>query len=192
MATATAKGLGLTPTPDYVLISSPGGISRATQAALEDALRMEVPDARVYVERGYERDDGLMLAILFGVVGLVILVATLIATALGQAEAQPLLGTLAAVGATRRTRRALAAAQATYLGLLGAIVGVLVGLVPGTAISRLITADYGDDGRADFTHAITAIPWLQVSLPIVLVPLVAGALAWGSIRRAPTVTRRAT
>ena len=192
MATATAQDLGLTPTPDYVLISSPDGISRATQAALEDALRMEIPDARVYVERGYERDDGLMLAILFGVVGLIILVATLIATALGQAEAQPLLGTLAAVGATRRTRRALAAAQATYLGLLGAVVGVLVGLVPGTAISRLITADYGDDGRADFTRAITTIPWLQVSLPIVLVPLVAGALAWVSIRRAPTVTRRAT
>ena len=33
---------------------------------------------------------------------------------------------------------------------------------------------------------------LSVVLPLLAVPLVAGAMAWVSIRRAPTMTRRAT
>ena len=124
-------------------------------------------------------------------IALIILVATLIATALAQAEAAPLMGTLAAVGATRRTRRALAASQAMNLALVGAVLGVLVGLAPGTAISRILTATY-NDGRMDDSTVIISIPWVQILAPVLLVPLVAGALAWVSIRRAPVVVRRAT
>ena len=88
-------------------------------------------------------------------------------------------------------RDALAGAQATYLGLLGAVLGVLVGIAPGIAISRILTSTYTETGL-DHSSVIIAIPWLQILLPVLLVPLVAGALAWVSVRRAPVVTRRAT
>ena len=85
----------------------------------------------------------------------------------------------------------MAAAQATYLALIGVVVGVLVGLPPGIAISRILTTIYTDHGP-DTSQAIVSIPWLRILLPLLLVPLVGGVLAWVSIRRAPVVTRRAT
>jgi putative ABC transport system permease protein len=192
MTEETARRLGLDAIPDgRVLVRGDRPITEAQEGQLVDALRSRDAAASVTVERGFERSDALIIAIVIGVIALIILVATLIATALGQAEAAPLLGTLAAVGATRRTRRLLAGAQATYLALLGAVLGVLVGIAPGIAISRIITASFTEHGP-DLSTVVIDIPWLQILLPIVLIPLVAGALAFVSIRQAPTVTRRAT
>jgi putative ABC transport system permease protein len=191
ITTSTAQGLGLRMVDSNTLLRGDGPITGEQESALRDAIRASSAEADLTVERGYQRSDGLVIAIVIAVIALVILVATLIATALGQAEAAPLLGTLAAVGATRRTRRLLAGAQATYLALLGAVLGVLVGLAPGIAISRIITASFTEHGR-DLSTVVIQIPWLQILLPIALIPLVAGALAFVSIRRAPTVTRRAT
>ncbi|MER7072211.1 FtsX-like permease family protein [Terrabacter sp. NPDC000476] len=191
LTTAAVDRLDVTTADSATLVRGRSAISQAQEGALRDALQARVPDGGFTVERGYQRQDGFILAIAIGMIALIILVATLIATALGQAEAAPLLGTLAAVGATRRTRRALAASQAVYLALVGAVLGVLVGLAPGIAISRIITATYTEGGM-DFSTVIISIPWLQILAPVVLVPLVAGALAWVSIRRAPVVVRRAT
>jgi putative ABC transport system permease protein len=191
VTTETATRLGATPQMHSILVRAPGGISPELESRLNDLIGATQADMTLQVERGYQRDDALALAIAFGVIGLLILVATLIATALSQAENAPLLGTLAAVGATRATRRALAGAQALYLGLLGSVIGVAVGLVPGVALGRLITTTYREDGTPVFPESID-IPWLQVVIPLLAVPLVAGALAWVSIRRAPSVTRRAT
>ncbi|WP_330474911.1 FtsX-like permease family protein [Terrabacter sp. C0L_2] len=191
VTTATAEKLGVATTPTALVVRADGGISPDLESRLTDALRASQGDATVSVERGYQRDDGLALTILFGVIGLVILVATLIATALSQTENAPLLGTLAAVGATRRTRRALAGSQALYLGLLGAALGLLVGLAPGIGLARIVLTTAGVDGARVLPPTIP-VPWLQILLPVLLVPLVAGALAWVSIRRAPVVVRRAT
>ncbi|MDN5795171.1 MAG: ABC transporter permease [Intrasporangium sp.] len=191
ITTETAASLGVETAPDMALLRGDSAITPAQEQRLVDAAASVSPEATVTVERGFQRSDGLVIAIVIAVIALVILVATLIATALGQAEAAPLLGTLAAVGATRRTRRAMAGAQATYLALLGAVLGVLVGIAPGIAISRIITANYTEDG-IDLSGVVIDIPWLQILLPVLLVPLVAGALAWVSIRRAPVVTRRST
>jgi putative ABC transport system permease protein len=187
ITTGTATKLGMELGARDIILRGDGPITSEQEQRLTDALG----DVPVQVERGFQRDDAFIIAIVIGVIALIILVATLIATALGQAEAAPLLGTLAAVGATRRTRRALAAAQAVYLALLGAVLGVLVGIAPGIAISRILTASYTDGGM-DTTSVIIAIPWLQILLPILLIPLVAGALAWVAVRRAPMMTRRAT
>ena len=86
---------------------------------------------------------------------------------------------------------AMAGAQASYLALLGALLGVLVGLPPGIAISRILTTTYTPDG-INTGNVIIDIPWLQILLPVLLIPLVAGALAWAAVRRAPLVTRRLT
>lgn len=94
---------------------------------------------------------------------------------------------LAAVGATRSTRRNLAAAQAGLLALLGTALGVLIGIVPGVAVSwsnSLSTWDAVQNGLPDPT---IVIPWLQLA-----VLLIAAALAWVSIRRHPTVIHRLT
>jgi putative ABC transport system permease protein len=55
----------------------------------------------------------------------------------------------------------------------------------------MLLTTYPDDGHVLPPSALD-IPWLQVVLPLLTVPLVAGGLAWISIRRAPVVTRRAT
>ncbi|EWT04244.1 hypothetical protein N864_15040 [Intrasporangium chromatireducens Q5-1] len=191
ITTQTARGLALPDTIRFTALRGDGPITAEQEARLLDAATAITSQLRLQVERGFQRDDGLIIAIVIAVIALIILVATLIATALGQAEATPLLGTLAAVGATRTTRRAMAAAQATYLGLLGTVLGVLVGIAPGVAISRILTATYTGTGL-DHSSVIIDIPWLQILMPVLLVPLVAGALAGVSVRRAPTVTRRAT
>ncbi|MGN6751054.1 MAG: FtsX-like permease family protein [Intrasporangium sp.] len=191
ITTHTASRLGLQQFPNYIVLRGNGPITGEQEQRIFDAVGAVAGEVPMHVERGFQRDDGLIIALVIGVIALIILVATLIATALGQAEAAPLLGTLAAVGATRRTRRAMAGAQATYLGLLGAVLGVLVGVAPGIALSRIMTARYTDQGM-DVSTVVIDVPWLQILLPVVLVPLVAGALAWLSVRRAPVVTRRAT
>ena len=108
-----------------------------------------------------------------------------------------MMGTFAAVGATRMTRRNLAAAQAGSLGVVGALLGTLVGFVPGIALARATTgiasneAGYLAEGQTPATVDPTVvIPWLQLAVPILLVPALAALLAWLAIRKAPTVTRR--
>ncbi len=192
LTTSAVDRLAIPMMDNPTLVRGPAAISEAQERAVQEAVQARSPDAGFTVERGYQRADTFILAIVIAIIALIILVATLIATALGQAEAAPLLGTLAAVGATRGTRRALAASQAMYLALIGASLGVLVGLAPGIAISRILTTSYVDGGGMDFSTVIISIPWLQILLPVLLVPVVAGALAWVSIRRAPVVVRRTT
>ncbi|GAA2741135.1 hypothetical protein GCM10009868_06050 [Terrabacter aerolatus] len=191
VTTATAARLGLPTTPSSLVVRGDQGISTELESRLNDAVVASQRDATFTVERGYQRDDTVALVVVFGVIALIILVATLIATALSQTENAPLLGTLAAVGATRRTRRALAGSQALYLALLGAVLGVLVGLAPGLGLARVVLTTTTQDG-VRVPPASIPVPWLQILAPVLLVPLVAGALAWVSIRRAPVVVRRAT
>ncbi|MEP7332673.1 MAG: FtsX-like permease family protein [Terracoccus sp.] len=189
LTTDTAARLGLSLTEHASLLRGDAPITPDQQQRITDAVSAVSADATITIERGFERDDTLIIAIVIAVISLIILVATLIATALAQAEAAPLLGTLAAVGATRNTRRAMASAQATYLALLGALLGLIVGIPPGIAISRIITTVYDQNGIKT-GDVIIDIPWLQILLPVLLVPLVAAALAWIAVRRAPLVTRR--
>ncbi|MEW1952586.1 FtsX-like permease family protein [Terrabacter sp. NPDC080008] len=191
ITTDSATRLGLPVTPTSLIARTDGRIPPDLEAQLNDAVVASQRNASFTVERGYQRDDTLALIVVFGVIGLIILVATLIATALSQTENAPLLGTLAAVGATRRTRRALAGSQALYLGMLGAVIGLLVGLAPGYGLARVVLSRVTEDGVRIQPESIP-VPWLQILLPVLLIPLVAGALAWVSIRRAPMVTRRAT
>ena len=109
-----------------------------------------------------------------------------------------MMGTFAAVGATRTTRRNLAAAQAGSLGVIGALLGTLVGFVPGIALARATTrvpmspASYDAAGAQTLLDPTVVIPWLQLAVPILVVPALAAMLAWLAIRKAPTVTRRLT
>ena len=174
-----------------LLLRNPDGpISKADEQALSEQLS---GDGGVYVERGFQRDDALIMAILFGAFGLLLLIVTLISTALALAEQQSDMGTLAAVGATKGTRRRLAAAQAATVAFTGALVGIAVGLAPGIAVTYPLTGFSYDPatGRELTPDPITIIPWLPLGLLLLGVPLIAALLSAAAIRRAPALTRRA-
>jgi putative ABC transport system permease protein len=190
----TAKRLGWPTQQQSVLLRAAdgGAIDKATETRLDERLGDQ---GGLYVERGFQRYDQGVMRVMFGIAAFLILVVTLISTALSMAEQQADMATFAAVGATRRTRRALAASQAMVVGFVGAVLGIAMGLVPGIAISYPLTAESGSfdpaTGRELPPVHFLAIPWLPLALVVIGVPLLAGLLSAIAIRKAPAMTRRA-
>jgi putative ABC transport system permease protein len=189
----TAKSLGLTVVPSQLAIGGP-----ALTESQEDRLnsKLGLIDANVYVERGFHQPYGLILALLALVGGLVVLVGTITATGLAMSEARPDLATLAAVGAPPRTRRYVAASQAVVIGLLGTVLGVALGFVPGLAVTWPLTAHSYSSYLPPVGGAngpVIAIPWTMLLVVVIAVPAVAG-LVTGLITRSrlPMVRRLAT
>jgi putative ABC transport system permease protein len=180
------------------LTSPTGTISPEEESAVADRLGDQY---LVYVERGYQNTSWLILLILFSVAGLLVVIASLISTALSLAESQTDMATLAAVGATRRTRRGVAGSQALVVAAVGCLLGVAVGMVPGIASTRPLTVRYLSaagtsvgarplDASALQVGPVIEIPWLPLLALVVLVPLLAAGLAWVAVRRHPQMTRR--
>jgi putative ABC transport system permease protein len=187
----TARRLGWPLAEDGLLLRDPEG---AIDAELSQTLDEYLADAAYgYVERGFTQDDQLFIAVASGLVAALLLAVTLIATALSLAEQQSDLGTFAAVGATRGTRRRFAAALAITVGLVGAVLGMVVGLFAGVAVAYPLTAKTWDHmtGMQVASDPALAVPWLPLLAVVVGVPLLAGALAAAAVRRAPAMTRRA-
>jgi len=177
----TAKTLGWPVQIQAFNLTSPTGtISPQVESAVADRLDDR---ATFHVERGYQNPFTLVLLIAFLVAGLLVLIASLISTALSLAESQNDMATLAAVGATRHTRRGIAASQTLIVSACGALLGVAVGLIPGIASTWPLTA------RGSQPPTI-AIPWLPLTAVGVGVPLLAAGLAWIAVRRDPQMTRR--
>ena len=177
----TAKKLGWPVQIQAFNLTSPTGtISPQVESAVADRLG---DGAFFQVERGFQNPFTLILLIAFLVAGLLVLIASLISTALSLAESQNDMATLAAVGATRHTRRGIAASQALVVATCGALLGVAVGMIPGIASTWPLTA------RGSLPPTI-AIPWLPLIAVCVGVPLLAAGLAWIAVRRRPQMTRR--
>ena len=134
------------------------------------------------------------MRIMFAAFGLLLLIVTLISTALALAEQQSDMGTLAAVGATKGTRRRLAAAQAATVAFIGALVGIAVGLAPGIAVTYPLTVDSYDPETGRAARRLTRSPSSR-GCPLACCwsacPLIAALLSAAAIRRAPAMTRRA-
>ncbi|HYO17333.1 MAG TPA: FtsX-like permease family protein [Dermatophilaceae bacterium] len=187
---ATAAKLGWPVTLSHLQVTSPTGmISGAAESAINDRLGEDSP---MMVERGFQNEAWLILLILFSVAGALVLIASLISTALSLAESQNDMATLAAVGATRHTRRGIAASQALVVALCGCLLGLLVGLVPGIAITWPLTTQGLNPvtGQPFIQPPIIIIPWLHLVAICAGVPLLAAGLAWVSVRRHPQMTRR--
>ncbi len=184
-------GIDTRPTSWSVRTEDGGPVPDAALERIQQALGDE---GNIQREDGFQRDDRLVVGILLGVFSLLILVVTLTSTALTLAEQQTDQATLAALGATRGTRRVMAAAQAFVLAAVGCVLGVAVGLVPGIAIAKPLTTNGYDPltFTSTETPGVLVIPWVALLVVGVLVPVVAAALAAAGIRRAPQVTRRAT
>jgi putative ABC transport system permease protein len=129
--------------------------------------------AGVYVERGPRpRSDTRTLLLLAVVAGVITLGAAAIATGLAAADGRANLGTLAAVGASPRIRRGLSLSQSGVIAGLGSLLGALAGLGGAVAVLLALNRGYADLWPAPIPYPIT-LPWLNVGVALLVVPLVA-------------------
>ena len=186
----TASKLGWPVWIEKLDLTSPTGtISPKVERAIADRLG----DGYVMsVERGFQNPYRTILLILFAVAGLLVLIASLISTALSLAESQNDMATLAAVGATRHTRRGIATFQALVVAACGCLLGVAVGMVPGIAVAWPLTTRVLNHATGLVVAAppTIVIPWLPLAALCVGVPLLAGGFAWAAVRRHPQMSRR--
>jgi putative ABC transport system permease protein len=169
---ASLDRLGLTAVSGEPIIATTRTPTKAEERAFADALADRYPDVEVWVqvERGYQSDNALVLAVLTGACAFVTLMGTAIAVALSAAEARSDHATLLAVGADPRRRRALAMAQAATVSLLGVALGVLLGGIVGAAMLG-----------ADLKRPLV-LPWATLTQIVIGIPLL-GVLIAGLFTR---------
>ena len=180
--------------PFYLVQGVDGSIGEADERRVSERLN----NADFSVERGFTSELTVFFGILIAGIGFILLVVVLTSTALSMAEQRRDDSTLAAVGATRGTRRAMAAAQAFVAAGLGTLLGLVVGVVPGLAFAYVLTRTQGiNQGNMTvwdpdaITGPFIAVPYAWLAVVVVAVPVVAALLSALAVRRAPVVTRRA-
>ncbi len=167
-------------------------ISEVQEQDVQEALASLSPGLTFYVERGYQADDEtlIILLVLGALGGVLMLGGTLTATFLSLSDARPDLATLSAVGASPRTRRAIAASYALVIGSVGAVLGAAVGFIPGVAVSRPLTDMSYVGGGSGLPDHFLAIPWLLIGALVVALPLLTAAVVGLTTRsRLPLVAR---
>ncbi len=196
LSPAAAARLHLRVRPAGLLVTG-APVDQQTEETLREAAAAVAPDSSVYVERGFSDQATAVVLLILGLAGGVLMVGgTLTATFLALSDARPDLATLAAVGAPPLVRRRVGAAYAGFIGLVGAALGVLVGLVPGIAVTFPLTstswespATRAADGSALPSHFVD-VPWLLVVAVVVLLPLLTAAVVGLASRsRLPMVAR---
>lgn len=184
-----AAELGMAAAPVGLALDFP--VSRAAERDLAETLTAISESTYFYVERGYERPDEYVVTLLVLVIlGTVLMLGgTLTATFLALSDARPDLATLSAVGAAPRTRRLVAAAYAFVIGGIGALLGAIVGFVPGIAATWPLTSDVWGEPGTGSTHTID-IPWLLILGVVVGLPILTAAVVGLFARsRLPMVAR---
>jgi len=136
-------------------------------AADVEAIRAAAEDAGVdiYVDEDPGEDTANLPFVLAGLAGLVALLGSGVVVALSAADSRADFATLAALGAPPRRRRMIAGAQALVVSGLGAVTGLVLGGSVGFAAVPV-------SGGTGF-----AVPWDQVLLTGLAVPLLAAVVA---------------
>lgn len=101
-----------------------------------------------------------------GLAGLLTLLVAGIAVALAAAEGRADTATMAAIGAGPWRRRGLGAMHGLFLGVVGGLLGVLVGLPSAASLLQV-------DGLPGI-----AVPWLVIAAALLVVPLLGAAAGW--------------
>lgn len=186
LSPAVAERLGAQ-TMTGALAVTGADISTSQEENVSEAVSAVSPNAGFYVERGYQSDQETVIVqlVLAGLGAVLMLGGTLTATFLALSDARPDLATLAAVGASPRRRRGVAASYALVVGLVGALLGAAVGFIPGLAITVPLTAPaYSDTGP------FLDVPWLLIGGLVLGLPLLTAAIVGLSARsRLPLVSR---
>jgi putative ABC transport system permease protein len=191
LSPAAADALRAEPQTVSLLVTS--GVTEDEERDISEALAAISQDVGLYVERGYTADEEtlILLLVLGGLGGLLMLGGTLTATFLALSDARPDLATLAAVGASPRARRRVAASYALVVGLVGALLGAAVGFVPGIAVTYPLTGDSWmvDSGQTLPTHYLD-VPWLLIGALVLALPLLTALIVGLTARsRLPLVAR---
>jgi putative ABC transport system permease protein len=160
---------------------------------MRSALAKADLDGNLQIERGYSSNYGAgLLALVIGS-AVIVLGASGIATGLAAADGRADLSTLAAVGASPRTRRTLAAFQSAVTAGLGTLLGTVAGLVPAIGMVRALNSSVRSRGYSlpEDPYPLV-LPWGNLLVTVLVVPLVAAAAAALLTRsRLPMVRRLA-
>jgi putative ABC transport system permease protein len=185
MTPATAQKLGFTTKPMGTLATTTRMPTVAEGDRLSAALGNSV---HAYVERGPESDNQ-TLVILAIVAGVITLGAAALATGLAAADGRTDLGTLAAIGASPRLRRMLSLSQSGVIAGLGSVLGGLAGVGAAAAVLAGFNQSFANQWPTPIAYPL-AVPWLNIIITVVVVPLVA-MLGAGLITRSrlPIETR---
>ena len=188
---AVAQEIGM-PVATTALLLTDVEVSHDAAERLDESVAGIATYGWAYVERGYQpqQADRIVLWVLAALGGVLMLGGTLTATFLALSDARPDLATLAAVGAAPRVRRGVAASYALVVGGVGALLGAVVGFVPGIAITYPLTTSWsGMDGMSQ-TGPFLDVPWLLVLGVVVGLPLLTAAVVGLFARsRLPLVAR---
>ncbi|WP_030236323.1 ABC transporter permease [Streptomyces sp. NRRL S-350] len=189
----TAARLGFT-TSAAGSVWLPGSApSDSAQQKADGALARITDRDLLTVERGYQSHADLITLGLTAFAGLVALGAAGIATGLAAADSQRDLTTLAAVGAEPRIRRSLSGFQCGVIAAMGALLGVVCGIVPGAALRKVegAASNYPGLSPEELAHrASVVVPWPTIAATVVVLPLLAAALAAVLTRSRITMLRR--
>jgi len=168
MTEETARSLGLSSTPTVTLATT----SRMPTVEEQDRAQAALGDRFVVnVEQGRQQNNS-SLVVLAIVAAIITLVASAIATGLAAADGRADLGTLAAVGASPRLRRALSMSQAGVIAGLGSLLGAVAGLAITTAVLFALNQREAGLWPAPAPYPIS-VPWLNIAIALLVVPLVA-------------------
>jgi putative ABC transport system permease protein len=164
----TAASLGLRANPFITVATTtrmPTVAERdRAQAALGDQFQMNVIEPAA--------GNTIALLILAIVAGVITLVAAAAATGLAAADGRADLATLAAVGASPRVRRVLSLCQSGVIAGLGSLLGAVAGLGSAVAVLLALNRRFADVWPVPTPYPIT-VPWLNVGVALVVVPLIA-------------------
>ncbi|MGB0100022.1 MAG: ABC transporter permease [Nocardioides sp.] len=175
------------PTQTVALAVTGTELSSTRAEDVAEAVAANAANASFYVERGYQaEDETVIIQLVLAALGAALMLGgTLTATFLALSDAKPDLATLSAVGASPRRRRGIAAAYALVVGFVGAVLGAVVGFIPGIAITYPLTASaYSETGP------FLDIPWLLIGGLVIGLPLLTAATVGVCTRsRLPLVAR---
>ncbi|GAA2792748.1 ABC transporter permease [Crossiella cryophila] len=144
-----------------------------------------------YVERGDTREAALFALLLLACTALLSTTAAVTATVLSLIDTQRHSVMLATVGATVRTRRALAVAQSLIISGLGSVLGVLVGILPAAMISAQGARRMWREGPVALPYELV-LPWPVIGFVLVVVPAIAALVALACVRGRVRIARRHT
>ena len=193
LSEAAAERVGLVPRTVALTVGS--ALDGDAEDRVQQALAAVDPEASLHVERGPRDRELLIVLALLGTGGAVLVLGgTLTATLLALADARPDLATLGAVGAAPGLRRRIAACHAAAIGILGALLGAAVGLVPGVAVAYPLTGGWllvdGTGAPVAGPNVFVDVPWSLLGVLVVGVPLLAAAVVGSSTRSALPLTAR--
>jgi putative ABC transport system permease protein len=173
MTASTARSLGLERRTIALLATVSRVPSQEEQDRAQAALSVLSDRIIVDIERGTQ-PPGTQLLVLAIVAAVVTLVAAALATGLAATDGRADLATLGAVGASPRMRRTLTLSQAGVIAGLGSLLGAIAGLGASTSVLFALNLAYATVWPAPEPLPV-AVPWLNVAIAVVVVPLVAMA-----------------